>query len=99
MWKPNLTLTIKKLKLAFAVKYKDQTIEDQKRVIWMDETSVILRQQRGSHRIQTIPLKREDIIKITAKNTAIKPKVRFEWELSTAANQLHLDNNVPGRKP
>lgn len=42
MWKPNLTPTMKEAKLAFAIKYKDWTIEDWKRVIWTDETSVVL---------------------------------------------------------
>ncbi len=32
-------------------------------------------------------------------NAAIEPEVRAEWELSTAANRLRLDNNVPGQKP
>ena len=33
IWKPNLTLTVKKARLAFAIKYKDWTIEDWKKVI------------------------------------------------------------------
>ena len=32
-------------------------------------------------------------------NAAIKPKIQAEQELSTAANQLCLDNNVPSWKP
>ena len=51
IWKPNLTPVMKEARLAFAIKYKDWTIEDWKRVIWMDETSVVLGQRRGSHRI------------------------------------------------
>ncbi len=44
MWKPNLTPTMKETRLAFAVKYKDWTIEDWKRVIWTDKTSMVLGQ-------------------------------------------------------
>lgn len=32
-------------------------------------------------------------------NAALEPNAQAEWELSTAANWLRLDNNVPGRKP
>ena len=60
MWKPNLTPVMKEARLAFAIKYKDWTIEDWKRVIWTDETSVILRQRKGSHRIWKIPLEGEE---------------------------------------
>lgn len=50
-WKPDLTPTMKKARLEFAIRYKDWTIEDWKRVIWTDETSVILGQRRGNNRI------------------------------------------------
>jgi transposase len=49
--KPGLTEKMKKARYAFALKYKDWTLEDWKRVIWSDETSVILGQRRGGHRI------------------------------------------------
>ena len=51
MWKPNLTPAMKKARLAFAIKYKDWTIEHWKRVIWTNETSVVLGQRKGSYRI------------------------------------------------
>ena len=50
-WKPDLTPAMKKACLEFAIRYKDWTIEDWKRVIWTDETSVILGQRRGNNRI------------------------------------------------
>ncbi len=59
MWKPNLTPAMKAARLAFEVEYKDWTIEDWKRIIWTDETSVVLRQQRGRHRIWSTPLEEE----------------------------------------
>ena len=59
MWKPNLTPAMKEARLAFAVKYKDWTIEDWKRVIWTDETSVVLGQQRGNHWVWRTPLCRK----------------------------------------
>ncbi len=43
--------------------------------------------------------KKKTATKIAAMNAAIVPEVRAEWELSTAANRLRLDNNVPSRKP
>lgn len=65
MWKPNLAPAIKEARLAFIIKYKDWTIEDLKRVIWIDETSMILGQQRGSYRIWRISLEeKEPVISI-----------------------------------
>ncbi len=51
MRKLNLTPAMKAARLAFEIEYKDWTIEDWKRIIWTDETSVVLGQQRESHRI------------------------------------------------
>lgn len=42
IWKLNLTPTIKEAKLVFAIKYKNWTIKDWKRVIQTDEISVVL---------------------------------------------------------
>lgn len=36
----------------FALRYKDQTLEDWKAVIWSNETSVILGHRQGGHRVQ-----------------------------------------------
>ena len=49
--KLDLTLAIKKTCPKFAIRYKDWTIEDWKQIIWSDETSVLLGQQRGNNRI------------------------------------------------
>ena len=38
--KPKLTQRHKKLRMEFATKYKDWTVEDWKRVIWSDETKI-----------------------------------------------------------
>ncbi len=48
---------------------------------------------------ETAAKKKEATTKIAAMNAAIKPEAQAEWELSTAANRLRLDSNVPGRKP
>lgn len=48
---------------------------------------------------ETILEKKEAAIKIAAINAAFELNARAKWELSTAANQLHFDNNVPGWKP
>lgn len=48
---------------------------------------------------ETILEKKEAATKIAKMNAAIEPKVRAEWELSTVANQLRIDNNVLGQKP
>jgi hypothetical protein len=38
--KPKLTIAHRKKRLAFALKYKEWTVEDWKRVIWSDETKI-----------------------------------------------------------
>ena len=50
--KPGLTKKIRAERLAWCLEYESWTIEDQKNVIFSDETSVILLYRRGSYRIQ-----------------------------------------------
>ena len=45
--KPGLNSQQRQARLQFCLKHKDWTLEDWKRVIWSDETSVILGQRRG----------------------------------------------------
>lgn len=52
--KSGLTEEMKQARYDFAVKYKDWTVEDWKRVIWTDETSVVM-QKRGTRRIWRRP--------------------------------------------
>lgn len=49
--KPGLTPEMKETRLAFCLLYKDWTIEDWKRVIWSDETSIVLSHRRGAVRV------------------------------------------------
>jgi transposase len=49
--KPGLTKAAKEARRAFCEKYKDWTLEEWKRVIWSDETSVVLGSRRGGERI------------------------------------------------
>lgn len=49
--KPGLTPTIKQQRLAFALKHKDWTLEDWKRVCFSDETSVVLGHRRGADKV------------------------------------------------
>jgi hypothetical protein len=49
--KPGLTDEMKKARLAFYKAHEHWTLEDWKRVIWTDETSVILGHRRGVYRI------------------------------------------------
>lgn len=49
--KPGLTARMKADRLRFCLDHKDWSLEDWKRVIWSDETSVILGQRRGRVRI------------------------------------------------
>ncbi len=50
-FKPGLTAAMKKARLEFALAHRHWTLEDWKRVIWTDETSVILGHRRGTIRI------------------------------------------------
>ncbi len=67
MWKPNLTLAMKAARLAFEVEYKDWTIEDWKKLIQTDKTSVVLEQRKGSHRIWGTPLEGEKPVTSTIR--------------------------------
>ena len=49
--KPGLTPAIKAARLVFCNEHKDWTLEDWKRVVWTDETSICLGHKRGSIRI------------------------------------------------
>jgi transposase len=49
--KPGLNTYQRAARLAFAIKHKDWTLYDWQRVIWSDETSVILGQRRGAVRL------------------------------------------------
>ena len=45
--KPGLTQQMRKARLRWALNYVNWTLEDWKNIIWINETSVVLRQQRG----------------------------------------------------
>jgi len=49
--KPGLTPEMKAARYQFALEHKDWTLEDWKKVIWTDETSVLLNYWKGSFRI------------------------------------------------
>jgi transposase len=49
--KPGLTKTMKAERLAWCLAHQHWTLEDWKRVIWTDETSVVLNFRRGGYRI------------------------------------------------
>jgi transposase len=53
--KPGLTKAMMKAQLEFCKAYEHWTLEDWKRVIWTDETSIILGHRRGSYRIWRRP--------------------------------------------
>ena len=50
--KPGLIAQIKKDRLKFCLRYEDQILEDQKNIIWTDETLVILGYCLRGYRIQ-----------------------------------------------
>jgi hypothetical protein len=50
--KPGLTEDMKKARLGFCKAHEHWTIEDWKKVIWTDETSVVLSHRRGKYRIR-----------------------------------------------
>jgi transposase len=56
--KPGLTKTMKKARLDWCLAHQDWTLEDWKRVIWSDETAVVLLHRRGSYRIWRQPSER-----------------------------------------
>lgn len=53
--KPGLTPKMREARLKFAMEHKDWTEEDWKKVIWSDETSVVIGQRRGGYRVWRTP--------------------------------------------
>ena len=66
--KPGLTQEMKDARLKFCMEHKDWTIEDQKRVIWMDETSVLLGHRRGAVRVQRTVMESIEPVQSTSRN-------------------------------
>jgi hypothetical protein len=60
---------MKAARLEWALVHKDWTLEDWKKVIWTDETSVLLSHRRGGYRIW----RRRD-------KTVLKSCVRSRWK-------------------
>lgn len=56
--KPGLTKEMRAARYQFALAHKDWTIEDWKRVIWSDETSVVCGFRRGGYRVWRLPSER-----------------------------------------
>ncbi len=54
-FKPGLTDRMRAARLAFALEHQNWTLDDWRRVIWTDETSVILGQRRGMKRVWRKP--------------------------------------------
>jgi hypothetical protein len=50
-FKPGLTQSMQDARLAFAKTHQHWTLEDWKKVIWTDETSIIIGHRRGGHNI------------------------------------------------
>lgn len=53
--KPGLTEKMRRDRFEFCLRYEHWTLEDWKRVIWSDETSVILNHRRGGYRVWRTP--------------------------------------------
>ncbi len=49
--KPGLTKEMRAERLAWCLAHKDWTLEDWKKIIWSDETSVVLNHRRGGYKI------------------------------------------------
>jgi len=49
--KPGLSKAMRKARLDFCLAYQHWTLKDWKKVIWTDETSIVLGLRRGSHRV------------------------------------------------
>ena len=79
IWKPKLTPAMKEARLAFTIKYKDWTIEDWKRIIWTDETNVVLGQRRGNHRVWRTPLEGEEPVTSTIQERYHKGTEFMFW--------------------
>jgi len=53
--KPGLTVRMRALRLQFCLDHQHWTLEDWKRVIWSDETSMVLGHRRGGYRVWRLP--------------------------------------------
>lgn len=78
-WKSNLSPEMKAARLAFAIKYKDWTIEVWKRVIWIDETNVVLGQRRGNYRVWRTVLEKLEHITFTIQERHPKDTEFLFW--------------------
>jgi len=67
--KPGLTEFMRKERLAWCIQHKDWTLDDWKKVIWTDETSVVLSHRRGSYRVWR-----------TSKERVVKSCIRERWK-------------------
>ncbi len=56
---------MKAVQLAFTIKYKDWTLENQKKVIWIDKASIILNQRRNNYQFQRTIAKELELVKLT----------------------------------
>ena len=70
---------MKEARLAFAIRYKDWTIEDWKRVIWIDEISVILGQRKGNHQVWITSLEGEKLVTSTIRERYYKDTEFMFW--------------------
>ena len=70
---------MKEARLAFAIRYKDWTIKDWKRVIWIDETSVVLGQRKGNHQVWKTPLEGEEPVAFTIRERYHKGTKFIFW--------------------
>ena len=67
--KPGLTPAMKAKRLAFCLEHKDWTLDDWKKVVWTDETSVVFGQRRGGERVWR-----------TTQEVAEKTCIRNRWK-------------------
>jgi len=67
--KPGLTETMKRDRFQFCLLHQDWTLEDWKRVIWSDETSVVLNHRRGGYRVWR-----------TSEERFVKSVIRERWK-------------------
>jgi len=67
--KPGLTAKMRKERLEWCLAHKDWTLKDWKRVIWSDETSVMLGFRRGGYRVWR-----------TSEERFIKSYIRERWK-------------------
>jgi hypothetical protein len=67
--KPGLTEKMKRERFQFCLLHQDWTVEDWKRVIWSDETSVIINHRRGGYRVWR-----------TSSEKYVKSCIRERWK-------------------